>query len=165
MATEAQYKTRYSVSIVALEEAKGTLLEYDNIVVIEPVPRPTAGQPAAPIPGSQINTAAVASMPAPAITPSQQPKPDSQTKTASALLPQNPFAIANSPVVPPSAAAEHPIPPVPTRPASKSKDAETDVKAKPTTWTFSISIGGAHPFVITGAISPGEPAQAAAYDD
>ena len=35
MATEAQYKTTYNISIVALEEAKGTLLAYDNIAVAE----------------------------------------------------------------------------------------------------------------------------------
>jgi outer membrane protein TolC len=35
VATEAQYKTTYNISIVALEEAKGTLLAYDNISVAE----------------------------------------------------------------------------------------------------------------------------------
>ena len=40
LATEAQYKTTYNVSICALEEAKGTLLAYDNIAVIEDVKRP-----------------------------------------------------------------------------------------------------------------------------
>ncbi len=35
VATEAQYKTTYNISIVALEEAKGTLLAYDNIAVSE----------------------------------------------------------------------------------------------------------------------------------
>ena len=40
VATEAQYKTTYNISIVALEEAKGTLLAYDNIAVAEgPYPR------------------------------------------------------------------------------------------------------------------------------
>ncbi len=40
VATEAQYKTTYNISIVALEEAKGTLLAYDNIAVAEgPQPR------------------------------------------------------------------------------------------------------------------------------
>ena len=32
---EAQYKTTYNISIVALEESKGTLLAYDNIAVAE----------------------------------------------------------------------------------------------------------------------------------
>ena len=40
MALEAQYKTSYNTSIVALEEAKGTLLAYDNIALAEgPHPR------------------------------------------------------------------------------------------------------------------------------
>ncbi len=49
VSTEAQYKTTYNISIAALEEAKGTLLAYDNIVVAErphprkPFPHPTVG--------------------------------------------------------------------------------------------------------------------------
>ena len=40
VAQEAQFKTSYNTSIVALEEAKGTLLAYDNIAVAEgPQPR------------------------------------------------------------------------------------------------------------------------------
>lgn len=40
VALEAQYKTSYNTSIAALEEAKGTLLAYDNIAVAEgPQPR------------------------------------------------------------------------------------------------------------------------------
>jgi outer membrane protein TolC len=40
IASEAQYKTSYNTSIAALEEAKGTLLAYDNIAVAEgPSPR------------------------------------------------------------------------------------------------------------------------------
>jgi outer membrane protein TolC len=35
VAQEAQFKTSYNISIVALEEAKGTLLAYDNIAVAE----------------------------------------------------------------------------------------------------------------------------------
>jgi len=40
VAQEAQFKTTYNISIVALEEAKGTLLAYNNIAVAEgPQPR------------------------------------------------------------------------------------------------------------------------------
>jgi outer membrane protein TolC len=35
VASEAQYKTTYNISIVALEEAKGTLLAYNNVAVAE----------------------------------------------------------------------------------------------------------------------------------
>ena len=45
VATEAQYRTTYNLSIAALEEAKGTLLAYDDIVVTE-APRPSGAVPA-----------------------------------------------------------------------------------------------------------------------
>jgi len=93
VATEAQYKTTYNISIVALEEAKGTLLAYDNIVVAE---GPRSG-----------NSWQVA-----------QTKADDQAKTAS-------FEPAKS-----GAAA-----------------------AKPTKWTFSISIGWDKPLQIKGTVS------------
>lgn len=45
VALEAQYKTTYNISIVALEEAKGTLLAYNNIAVAEgPNPRKAYAQ-------------------------------------------------------------------------------------------------------------------------
>jgi hypothetical protein len=53
VATEAQYKTTYNISIAALEEAKGTLLAYDNIVIAE---RPRTRIQAAPIPGADMTT-------------------------------------------------------------------------------------------------------------
>ncbi len=46
VSTEAQYKTTYNISIAALEEAKGTLLAYDNIVIAEqPHPRKATRAP------------------------------------------------------------------------------------------------------------------------
>jgi len=42
VAQEARFKTTYNISIVALEEAKGTLLEYDKITVLE---HPGANKP------------------------------------------------------------------------------------------------------------------------
>jgi outer membrane protein TolC len=46
VATEAQYQTAYNTSILALEEAKGTLLAYDNVVVAEgPRPHKSAKRP------------------------------------------------------------------------------------------------------------------------
>jgi RNA polymerase sigma factor (sigma-70 family) len=77
VATEAQYKATYNISIVALEEAKGTLLEYDKIAVIEPpkeiVPpdgavRRAAHQPTAPVP-SPTGPTADAPIPLPAAGP------------------------------------------------------------------------------------------------
>ena len=46
VATEAQYKTTYNISIVALEEAKGTLLEYDKITVVDSPPSKGSAAPA-----------------------------------------------------------------------------------------------------------------------
>ena len=47
VAQEAQFKTTYNISIVALEEAKGTLLAYNNIAVAEgPHPRRPMSRPA-----------------------------------------------------------------------------------------------------------------------
>jgi outer membrane protein TolC len=162
VATEAQYKTSYNISIVALEEAKGTLLAYDNIVVAEPNRQPTTGQPAKSKPDSQAKTVTLPPMPAPEPAPAEA-KTDYQTNTASAQFPQNPFEIANSTILPPPSMPVPPIPPVPTSVAPKTKEAEADVKAKPKTWTFSISIGGAQPIVIMGTISAGDPAPAAAH--
>ena len=49
VATEAQYKAMYNSSIVALEEAKGTLLDHDNIVVAQgPHPKTASNRAAAP---------------------------------------------------------------------------------------------------------------------
>ena len=54
VAPEAQYKTAYNISIVALEEAKGTLLEHEKIAVAEPGRIPSSaptGKPSPPEPG------------------------------------------------------------------------------------------------------------------
>ena len=42
---EANYKTRYNISIVGLEEAKGTLLEYDNITMVKRSGAPNPKKP------------------------------------------------------------------------------------------------------------------------
>jgi hypothetical protein len=45
VAQEAQFKAGYNISIITLEEAKGTLLAYDNITVAEgPSPSPVRGK-------------------------------------------------------------------------------------------------------------------------
>jgi outer membrane protein TolC len=69
VATEAQYWTTYNISIVALEEAKGTLLAYDNIVVAErprplrPLPvRPAGGDLATPGPAKSDHQVMTASL-------------------------------------------------------------------------------------------------------
>lgn len=46
IATEHQYRTQYSISLAALEEAKGTLLDYDHVAVSQRRRKPR--KPAAP---------------------------------------------------------------------------------------------------------------------
>ncbi|MFI5461617.1 MAG: TolC family protein, partial [Isosphaerales bacterium] len=81
IADEAQYKTRYNNSIVALEEAKGTLLEYDQITVVDgpqsAVSAATAPlSPSAPIaPHSLQPLGAPATVPPPARLTTNEPYP------------------------------------------------------------------------------------------
>ncbi len=89
VATESQYKTTYNISLAALEEAKGTLLERKNIIVADlshPNPNPANAQPAKPAkhdlaaakPDSQVVTASMKA---------EQPKPAEVTKAAAAPAP------------------------------------------------------------------------------
>ena len=55
LAQEGQFKASYNISIMALEESKGTLLTYDNITVVTPR---RASRPAAPRPHDQAVRAA-----------------------------------------------------------------------------------------------------------
>ncbi len=94
VATEAQYKTTYNISIVALEEAKGTLLAYDNIAVAEgPHPRkayiqardiqdahkqfhiPPDGAMVPKRPVGPLNPDPVQSNPPPGVSPLGEPQP------------------------------------------------------------------------------------------
>jgi RNA polymerase sigma factor (sigma-70 family) len=79
LATEAQYKTTYNIAIVALEEAKGTLLEYYEISVGEG-PKPTVALSA----GRQgVAVAAPASF------------------VPAALIPAPPTSVSAAPIAPP----------------------------------------------------------------
>ena len=89
VAQEAQYKTTYNISIVALEEAKGTLLAYDNIAVAEgpapaegvhPGPRPAGGPPAVPDPARRPVPPGADQRPGePRPDPCPTPPPDART--------------------------------------------------------------------------------------
>ncbi len=46
VATEAQYKTTYNISMASLEEAKGTLLDFDEIIVVDSPPSKGSAAPA-----------------------------------------------------------------------------------------------------------------------
>ncbi len=84
VATESQYKTTYNISLAALEETKGTLLERKNIIVAElSHSHPASPQPAkaakhdlaAAKPDSQVVTASMKA---------EQPKPAEPTRAAPA---------------------------------------------------------------------------------
>lgn len=67
-AQETQCKMNYNMSITALEEAKGTLLQYDKIIVVEgPRPRTAAG--------TRAREAAKVGSPAPLSSPAAPSEP------------------------------------------------------------------------------------------
>jgi hypothetical protein len=124
--TEAQYKATYSTSIVALSEAKGTLLADYGIVVAEPKPR----------------RAIAASQPKPdaAVKPSVFTGPD-KTEPAPAPLHE---LIGLGPM--PGSASE----------CREAKKAASPADAAPATktWTFSLTIGsGPSPVQVKWTIS------------
>jgi RNA polymerase sigma factor (sigma-70 family) len=97
IASEAQFKTTYNISIVALEEAKGTLLEYEGITVVDG-PRPSVAiataatpptvsvVPATPMPShasatAPFPTAVTADKPSPSADPLKIDLPDGKTVT------------------------------------------------------------------------------------
>jgi outer membrane protein TolC len=136
VATEAQYKATYNISIVALEEAKGTLLTRDSIVVAEAPRRSKA--PAAPV------VATSAPSPGPARASGESSKPDQRVVTAS-------FDDAKARKI------ETPTERVPP----PSRDAGPAKPASGKTWTLSISIGGADPLRMEATITSGDGSTAA----
>jgi outer membrane protein TolC len=141
VATEAQCKTTYNNSIVALNEAKGTLLADENIVIAQAArPRqPMVSQPAKAKKDNQAKTTS--------LVPDQPGEPESpQPKAAS------PTACKTETIC-----CEHKTE---TACGSASKTDAPDVQtaSKSKTWTFSISIGGSHPLEIKGTISVADPA-------
>ncbi|MHC5542980.1 TolC family protein, partial [Singulisphaera rosea] len=79
LGTEAQYKTNYNISIAALEEAKGTLLEFDNIKLSQ-IPA-SAGRPKAD------STVRTTSLEPPSITVSSPPPVLARSDAAMAVSP------------------------------------------------------------------------------
>jgi outer membrane protein TolC len=183
VATEAQYKTTYNISIVALEEAKGTLLAYDNIVVAErPHPRKAfieprevqaaEGEDRSPPDGPSTPEKPVW---APKASPSQAAK-TAQPACCSGKEDRQAVTVSFEPENSPSAEVPR-IEAIPERTAATQAEtactatqAETaygrgksDAPAKAKTWTFSISIGGVRPLQIKGTITAAdadEPASA-----
>jgi RNA polymerase sigma factor (sigma-70 family) len=125
---EARFKTSYNIAIVALEEAKGTLLDYDQITVAEG-PKPTvAGRDGADTTVSHAYPASIA-------TPNSAP---------ATTMPTNP------PPVP------APIPPTSrldtNEPQPKNTGARADSGGK--TFSFQVTIGiGSKPVEIRGSFT------------
>jgi len=133
VALEAQYKTVYNIAIVALDEAKGTLLEYEQISIAEG-PKPAA------------STGAVR---------------DGAVKPASREAPA-PIASASA-AVPPASASLRPPAPVPAaiQPASRldpsapqAKDTSAKAGLGGKTYSFQVTIGiGSKPIEIRGSFT------------
>jgi hypothetical protein len=128
VATEAQYRATYNISIVALEEAKGTLLAYDSIAVAEG-PRPRKAY----IQARDIQNGGGQSH----IKPDGPIKPDQRVKIASFV--DEPKGVKASPIK-----------------AEGSSDVKAATPPKARTWTFSFSIGGTNSLQIKGTITSGE---------
>jgi RNA polymerase sigma factor (sigma-70 family) len=138
VATEAQYKTTYNISIVALKEAKGTLLEDYGIAVVEGIKQPR--------------------------NPVANSKPDHRIKKATSEKPPTSMSDSDSEPIAPVAAP----PGLLIGPKNAESDAinteaigpragDLDVhsKATPKVWSFSFSIGRDKPLLIKGTISEG----------
>jgi hypothetical protein len=152
VATEAQYQTAYNISILALEEAKGTLLAHDNIVVAEgprprkPLPQAVKTRDVVKADGTVESTwpaAPVKTAPAQPATADRAngipSKPDKTVTTASFEV-EKPKEVK----VPPAGVG------------CPSEAAKTATMPKGKTWTFSFSIGGADPLQIEGTITSSE---------
>jgi hypothetical protein len=123
VATEAQYRSTYNTSIVALEEAKGTLLEYKQISLVA---GPHAAGPAGPaaITRDRAVTRTAFGPPSPTPLPaSSGPAPPSP------IQPDAPTAIRPELASPPAAAA-----------------------AKTVTFQFTVGIGS-NPIEIRGSFT------------
>ncbi len=104
VALEAEYKTTYNISIVALEEAKGTLLAYDNIAVDEgPNPRKSYIQ-------ARDQQAAHGQLNVPHDGP-LSPRPIAGPATDSPVTPVPPVGVDPNVVHPPMPAPVGPLPP------------------------------------------------------
>jgi hypothetical protein len=124
--TEAQYKATYSTSIVALSEAKGTLLADYGIVVAESKPRKAIA--------------------------ARQPKPDAAVK-ASALMAPDKSEPVPAPLHELIGLGPMPESASECREAKKAAS-PTDAAPATKTWTFSFTIGsGPSPIQIKGTIS------------
>jgi outer membrane protein TolC len=189
VATEAQYKTTYNISLAALGEAKGTLLADRGIVVAQPHPckayiqaddvLAAHGQdpgplespltPAKPVEPSKASPSQSAKTAPPACCDGKQ---DRQALTASFEPEKHEGAeVPRLKSIPePQAVSEATTTCFETKTQATGgatqtetacPGAKTDAPAKGKTWTFSISIGGAKPIQIKGTITADDTDEAA----
>ena len=136
VATEAQYKTTYNISIVALEEAKGTLLEHDQITVVDG-------------PKSSVSIAAVPDFAVKGAW--NEPPVLTRNTTRGAIQPQGPAAF---PPGPSTKASELPV---------TSKSPKGDPGGK--TFSFQFTVGtGSKPLEVRGSFTI-TPAQSESAQD
>ncbi|WP_165073673.1 TolC family protein [Paludisphaera rhizosphaerae] len=120
VALEAQYKTTYNISIVALEEAKGTLLAYNNIAVAEgPNPRKAyaqardiqEGHKQIPIPhdGPKYKERVTGPMMPDPVTPQPPPNVEQDSNLPAMPAPIGPLGPPPTPLPPARPAGEAPI--------------------------------------------------------
>jgi Outer membrane efflux protein len=131
VATEAQHKTGYNVSIVALEHAKGTLLEYDQITVVA-------------LPGSATPT--VAGRDVAATLASQKPPRPSPAAAPPVLAAPAPLQPQAPPAIVPRARPDS------SEPQAQDASPIADLAGK--TFSFEMTVGiGSQPVKIRGSFT------------
>jgi len=131
VATEAQYKALYNISIVALEEAKGTLLEYDKITVVEGL---KSGAPADAV---RDGAAKPGSREPPALIPAPPPAAPKATSPLRAPVP--------AAILPASR---------PTTSVTHANDASLSADLGGKTFSFRVTVGiGSKPVEISGSFT------------
>jgi hypothetical protein len=158
IATESQFKTSYNVAIANLEESKGTLLEYDQIKVVEE-PRHPGGSGVNSKNDSKTDTtsfeppatcALVPPLASAALAPPPVPSPVPRTTTTV------PIVNKPMPTVPPPVPSA--VPSTTTTVPIVNKPMPTENQS-PRSWSFSFSIGRDSPWVIKGTVSETTTAQ------
>jgi outer membrane protein TolC len=126
VAQEAQFKTSYNTSIVAMEEAKGTLLAYDNIAVAE------GPQPQRAYVQAQDQQRAHQRFPLPK-DGNYHPEPINGPAMPDPMPPQAPPGSGSTSPLPPFPAPVGPIGPPPTPVAPTTPAGEPDILSRATT--------------------------------
>ena len=150
VATEAQYKMTYNISMASLEEAKGTLLDFDEIIVVDSPPSKGSAAPApalatrsASVP---IDAAATVAPPTPLTTYESRPYAPRPAKGVSAGKTFSfdfDAAATAAPPIPHTTYEPRPYAPSPAKGVSAGK-----------TFSFDLTVGiGSTPVQIRGSFT------------